>query len=282
MNKKDERIFNPVKVQKKGRWKWIVLGFVAFAVVFGAATFAYLSLKLDNFGADKIMQIFEKNSDSGYSEDFEGKEATILFMSVSSTDTQQTGQKEIYFLVLAHADMSKSTVTFCPLSVKDSYIDAYEAGSCEEVVSSIEKEYGIYIDRYVSSDENTFALAMNYMDGLEYTINERVEYRTKDLTLILTPGRQTLKGEALIKYLKYLKETDLSAQGDIFCAMARQYITPDNMENAMSIYKGVLGELSSNSNISYVDTADRLDCLAALAETDGKFAKTVSSVDELF
>ena len=62
MNKKDERIFNPVKVQKKGRWKWIVLGFVAFAVVFGAATFAYLSLKLDNFGADKIMQIFEKNS----------------------------------------------------------------------------------------------------------------------------------------------------------------------------------------------------------------------------
>ena len=282
MNKKDERIFNPVKVQKKGRWKWIILGFIVFAVVLGAATFAYLSLKLDNFGADKIMQIFEKNSDSGYSEDFEGKEATILFMSVSSTETQETGRKEIYFLVLSHADMSKKAVTFCPLSVKDSYIDAYEAGSCEEVVSQIEKEYGIYIDRYVSSNENTFALAMNYMDGLEYTIDERIEYRTKDLTLILTPGKQTLKGEALIKYLKYLKETDLSAQGDVFCAMAQQYITPENMENAMSIYKGVLGELSSNSNISFVDTADRLDCLDALAQKQGGFAKSVGSINELF
>ena len=33
MNKKDERIFNPVKVQRKGRWKWIVLGFLAFVLV---------------------------------------------------------------------------------------------------------------------------------------------------------------------------------------------------------------------------------------------------------
>lgn len=282
INKKDERIFNPVKVQRKGRWKWIVLGFLAFVLVFGTATLFYLSDKLDSFGLGGIMEIFEEDSDNTVLSDTGESSATILFMSVSSSQTAESGKKEIYFLVLANADMKDKTVRFCPLPVKDSYVEAYESGSESGVCDAVAKEYNTEIDRYVSSNENTFALAINYMGGLRYNVPQRVEYRTKDMTLILTPGEQTIKGESLVKYLKYCKENDIARQGDLFCAMLNQYVTEENMENAMTLYKGVLEELGTNSNISYVDTADNLNNIKLIAAKKDKKAQTVSEIKDLF
>ncbi|MBQ8228739.1 MAG: LCP family protein [Clostridia bacterium] len=281
MSKKDERLFNPVRVQKKGRWKFFLLGFVAFILVFGSGTLVYLSSKVDNLSIDKIMSSFEKEfqDDSAYS----GKEgeATILFTSISSSETAETGKKEMYFLVLAKVNASDGSIKICPLEVKDSYIQSYESGGENEVMNAVSKDCNIKIDRFVSSDENTFALAVNYMDGLEYNVPERVEYRTKDLTLILTPGRQTIKGESLLKYLKYFKEKGLSGQADLFCAMVEDYIIEENMENPMKIYKGVLGELNGNSNISFVDTADNLDIIKIIAQKDDAKAVAVKSIEDL-
>lgn len=280
MNKKDNRLFNPVRVQRKGRWKYIILGFVAFIIVFGSGTLVYLSSKVDSFNIDRIMTVFEKDSQGSFSVASDAQDATILFMSISSTKTIETGKKEIYFMVLVKADVSASQLKICPIEVKDSYLQIYETGGETEVMNAVSKDYGIAVDRYVSSNENTFALAINYMDGVEYLVPDRVEYRTEDLTLILTPGNQTIRGESLLKYLKYFKETDLSGQADLFCAMAENYITPENMEDPMKIYKGVLGELSGNSNISFVDTADNLDIIESIAEKENK-AVAVSSVADL-
>lgn len=281
MSKKDERLFNPVRVQKKGRWKFILLGFVAFILVFGSGTLVYLSSKVDSFNLDRIMSVFEKDSQDEASLSGNTGNAAILFMSISSTETAETGKKEIYFLVLAKANAADGDLKICPIQVKDSYIDSYEAGGENEVLNAVSKDYGIKIDRFVSSNENTFALAINYMGGVEYTVPERIEYRTEDLTLILTPGRQTIKGESLLKYLKYFKEADLSGQADLFCAMADNFITAENMEDPMTIYKGVLGELSGNSNISFVDTADNLDTIEIIAQKEGAKAVAVTSVNEL-
>lgn len=279
MSKKDERLFNPVRVQKKGQWKFIILGFLAFFLIFGSATLVYLSSKVDNFSMDKIMSVFEKEEDNSIDDAQTGKKATILFMSVSSSKTVETGKREIYFLMLAQGNSASNQVKLYPLQVKDSYINHFETGGENEVVRAISSEYGIEIDRYVSSDENTFALAINYMGGLEYTVPERVEYRTQDLTLILTPGKQTLKGESLLKYLKYFKETDLSGQSRLFDAMVNDYFTADNMEDPMKIYKGVLGEIAGRSNISFVDTADRLETIRQIALRENTKTIAVNSID---
>lgn len=281
MSKKDERLFNPVRVHKKEMWKYFLIGFIAFFLVFGSVTLVYLSSKVDSFNADKILSAFEKDSfDDGALSGKTG-DATILFMSVSSSKTAETNEREIYFIVLAKADASDGSLKICPVEVKSSYLKSFESGGENEVMNAVSKDYGIKIDRYVSSNENTFALAVNYMDGVEYTVPERIEYRTEDMTLILTPGRQTIKGESLLKYLKYFKQAGLEGQADLFCAMAENYITPENMENPMNIYKGVLGELSGNSNISFVDTADNLDVLELIARKDGAKAVAVNSVNEL-
>ncbi len=281
MSKKDERLFNPVRVQSKGRWKLFLLGFVAFIVVFGSTTLVYLSSKVDSFSLDRIMNIFEKDFQEESA--FSGKEgeATILFTSISSGDTVESGKKEMYFLVLAKVDASDGEIRICPLPVKDSYIQSFESGGENEVVNAVSNDYNIKIDRFVASNENTFALAINYMDGLEYTVEKRIEYRTDDLTLILTPGRQTIKGESLLKYLKYFKQEGLEGQADLFCAMVNNYFVEENMQDPMKIYKGVLGELNGNSNISFVDTADNLDVISIIASKEDMKAVAVKTIDEL-
>lgn len=281
MKEKEPRRFTFEKVSRKSKWKGIVLGFAAFILVFGVAAGAYLYTKTDFVGKEKIMAFFDRATDKETSESGAAKEATILFMSISSEDTLESGKKEIYFMVLAHADTKQKQIRFCPLKVKDSYLKSYEQGGESEIVTALEKEYDIKIDRYVSSNENTFALAINYMGGLQYTVSEAVTYRTPDLTLILTPGYQTLKGENLLKYLKYFKDTDLSKQGELFCRMTENYLTEKNMEKAMQLFKGVLSNLADNTDVSYVDMADNLDSVEVFVNNPGANTQTVASVDEL-
>ena len=93
MSRKDERLFNPVRVQKKGMWKYIILGFVAFIIVFGSGTLVYLSSKVDSFNLDGIMSVFEKDFQEDGSVSGKSGNATVLFMSVSSTKTVETCEK---------------------------------------------------------------------------------------------------------------------------------------------------------------------------------------------
>ena len=281
MKEKEPRRFTFEKVNKRSKWKGIILGFITFILVFGIAAGAYLYTRTDFFGKEKLMAFFDRNHEKNNSAADEAKEATILFMSISSEKTEESGAREIYFLVLAHADTGGKTINFCPLQVKDSYVKSFEDGGESEIVDEVEKEYGVNIDRYVSSNENTFALAINYMGGLQYNVEENVTYRTADLTLILTPGQQTLKGENLLKYLKYFKEKDLSMQGELFCAMTNNYLTEKNTEKATQVFKGVLANLADNTDISYVDMADNLDSLKIFASDPEASFRTVSSVNEL-
>lgn len=281
MKEKEPRRFTFEKVSRKGRWKGVVLGFIAFVLVFGTAAGVYLYSKTDLINKAEIMAIFDKSDGKENSLQGEGGSANILFLSISSKETIESGEKEIYFMVLAHADTQQKVIKFCPLQVKNTYLQYFEQGGVSEIVSALEKEYNIEIDRYVSSDENTFALAINYMGGLQYTVSENVTYRTPDLTLILTPGYQTLKGENLLKYLKYFKEKDISMQGELFCRMVENYLTEKNMEKAMQKFKGLMNNLADNTDISYVDAANNLDNIDVFVKNLGANTQTVSSVDEL-
>ncbi len=284
MKQKETKLFNPVRVRRTGRLKSFLTGFIAFIIVFALAGGFYI-YKNGISGASGFIKkaggIFESdNGDNSEQPIYKNVSANFLIMSISSAATQETNEKEIYFIAIAHADAETGQIKFCPINPKKSYIDLYESGGSEAVVKAVAAEYKIKMDKYITSNENTFALAVNYMGGLEYNVPERVEYRTPDLTLILTPGNQTIKGEVLIKYFKYFKTVSLSKQGELLCSMINEYFTHGNFENAMSIYKGVLSNLSGSSNISFVEAADNLKYIRTVIENKKVKAVTVSSVEE--
>lgn len=283
MSRKDTRLFNPVRVRSGNKLKTVLTGVAAFILVFLIAGTVYVSKNGSDGAKDiikKISTVFEfSKRDKTLGKAFKNAKTNILLMSISSEKTEESGEKEIYFMAIAHADASTGQLKFFPIKAKREYLKYYEEGGPDAVTKVVAKEYNIKMEKYIASDENTFALAVNYMGGLQYTVPERVEYRTKDLTLILTPGKQIIKGEVLIKYLKYFKTIDLSKQGEILCVMVKDYFTKENFDDAMKIYKGVLTNLSDNSNISFIETADNLDCVKTIVDNSKKVT-TVSSVKE--
>ena len=283
MNKKERKLFNPVRVRRVSTFKNILLGFIAFAAVFAVVAVFYLSKtgvtdKKEPDSISKTIETTKPNFDDR--ETYKNVTANFLLMSISSSATIESGEKEIYFLQIAHADAYTGQIKLCPIATKQSYIDAYNDGGAYAVTKLVAKEYNIKLEKYICSNENTFALAVNYMGGMEYDVPDRLEYRTPDITLILTPGKQTLKGEVLIKYLKYFKSTDLAKQNEIIRSFIDECFTQENFKDPMKFYQGILSSLLGNTNISVYDAADNLKYVRTIVDNKKNKVITVSSVEE--
>ncbi|MBP3441849.1 MAG: LCP family protein [Clostridia bacterium] len=269
--------FNTSKQEKRNSILKLSIVFICFALVIGTVSVAVIVKNNNSFFTD----LFSKETTSGVSEsttqenqlvDLEEEltgEASILLYC---TDREA---EEIYFLAVVNADMQNRSFDVLPLKTDNpDYINALSTGGEKELVSAVQKAEGLTIDRYVASDTDTFALAINYMGGLKYSIAERIEYRTDEYTLILTKGDQTIKGETLLKYFRYCKtldqETGLRKQGDLICKMLDEYITAENVKNGSTIYEKVLSKINSKSDISYIEASKALQMLRLLCESGEK------------
>jgi LCP family protein required for cell wall assembly len=281
MFKKDHK-FKTARQDKRGAVYRFLGAFLAFALVFGSISVAMI-IKNNDFSLEDIFshksttaaQDGEEVSTSTVDLDKEltGKLNTLLYC-VDETSS------EFYFMMIVDADMDERSFKVYPINPDNpEYLSSLSTGGSKSLVSAVEKTEGIKIDKYVASDTNTFALAINYMGGLEYTVDERIEYRTDDYTLILTKGDQTIKGETLLKYFRYCKTLEMSVgmkqQGELICEMIDDYITAENVSKGSTIFQKVLSKLNSASDISYVEASRAMPMLRLLCESDERKPATV-------
>lgn len=274
MFKKDHK-FKTSKQDKRGAIYRFLGAFLVFALVFGSISVAMI-LKNNDFSLEEIM--------AGKSTTSAQDDGTTSTTEVA-LDKELTGQlntliycvneakTEFYFMMIVDADMDARTFRVYPVNpANPEYLKSLSTGGNKALVTAVEQEEGINIDKYVASNPNTFALAINYMGGLEYTVNERIEYRNDEYTLILTKGDQTIKGETLLKYFRYCKTLDTSTgmrqQGELVCEMLDDYISSENVEKGSTIFQKVLSKLNSESDISYVEASRAMPMLRLLCESD--------------
>ncbi len=274
MFKKDHK-FKTSKQDKRGAIYRFLGAFLVFALVFGSISVAMI-LKNNDFSLEEIMA--GKSTTSAQDDETTGTTEVAL-------DKELTGQlntliycvneakTEFYFMMIVDADMDARTFRVYPVNpTNPEYLKSLSTGGNKALVTAVEQEEGINIDKYVASNPNTFALAINYMGGLEYTVNERIEYRNDEYTLILTKGDQTIKGETLLKYFRYCKTLDTSTgmrqQGELVCEMLDDYISSENVAKGSTIFQKVLSKLNSESDISYVEASRAMPMLRLLCESD--------------
>lgn len=273
--------FKTSKQDKMGSLLNFFYAFLAFALVFGTISGV----------------VILKHNDLSFKDIFSDKSTTTTADSMTTGDEvvdlnkELTGQaniliycaesdaSRIHFLIMVDADMDDRIFRVHPLGTDNpEYLNALATGGYQELISAVEKHEGVEIDKYVASNPDTFALAINYMGGLEYAVDERVEYRTDEYTLILTKGDQTIKGETLLKYFKYCKTlgTDgMRQQGKLVCAMLDNYITAENVEKGITIYQKVLSKINSASDVSYVEMSSALQMLRLLCASEERQPATV-------
>lgn len=272
--------FKTSKEDRKGNAVRFICAFLAFAVVFGGIS-AVVILKnneismRDIFG-DKQNQTTLENppeTSAGQTDRQISGSAKVLVYCANNDVS------EIYFMALINADMDRQTLTVQPLKAnRTNYLNALRNGGYKSLISEVEKTEDVRIDKYAASNTDTFALAINYMGGLKYTVESRIEYRTDTYTLILTQGSQTIKGESLLNYFRYCKDLGddgLRVQGKLICAMLDNYINEENVKNGMTIYKKILSKINSDTDISYVEAAKAMQVLEVFSSSEDRQPATI-------
>ena len=259
--------------KRKNSFRFVIL-FLIGAILIGTVSVAVLLKNNETFLTD----LLSGKQTTVSEEDVTGNQIVELPQEITGQANfliycTNRDSSEIYFLAMVDADMEKQGFEVHPLNPdNEAYITALAKGGEKELVSAVEKAEGIEIDKYVASNTDTFALAINYMGGLEYNVDERIEYRADDYTLILTKGSQTIKGETLLKFFRYCKTLDdqegLRQQGELICKMLDSYITTKNVEKGDTIYENVLSKIDSKSDISHIEASKALQTLKLLCESD--------------
>ena len=272
--------FKTAKQDKRGGILNFLYAFLAFALVFGSISAVVIlkhnDVSLEDLFSDKTVAVTDDDgtdaSGVDLNKELTGRANILLYCAESDASA-------IHFLIMVDADMDDRTFRVHPLGTeKPEYLTALSTGGYKALIAAVEKNEGVEIDKYVASNPDTFALAINYMGGLEYTVDERIEYRTDDYTLILTQGDQTIKGETLLKFFKYCKTLGadgMRRQGKIVCAMLDNYVTAENVDKGITIYQKVLSKINSASDVSYVEMSSALQMLRLLCESDERRGASV-------
>ena len=152
----------------------------------------------------------------------------------------------------------------------------------EEFTAAVEATFGSVIDGFICSDESGFRTMINYLGGVEVTVPEQIEYRNEGLTLILTKGKQTLKGDSLFKYLCYLdtlgsrgNASQALVMGDILKSVFR----PSRAAKTDSVFAKISNTLSTN--ITIVDFSQAEKAIKILCENGFEVIATVDMPEEM-
>lgn len=277
--------FKTSKQDKRGDLMRFFLAFLAFALVFGSIS-AVVILKHNELS---LKSIFSKETTTEGGNETTADDQPVSPVKLSGKTNfliycSSNDFSEMYFIHIVEADMDNCVIKDRPLNPDGkttdgkTYVQLLKESGAGKLVSAIEEKEGVKISKYVGSNAETFALAINYMDGLEYTVDERIEYRNSAYTLILTQGNQTIKGETLIKYFRYCKTLGVDGmrtQGKLVCAMLDSYINDNNVDKGTRIYQRLLSNLDSNSDISYFEAAEAMPTVKAFCDSENRQNSTI-------
>lgn len=277
--------FKTSKQDKRGDLMRFFLAFLAFALVFGSIS-AVVILKHNELS---LKSIFSKETTTEGGNETTADDQPVSPVKLSGKTNfliycSSNDFSEMYFIHIIEADMDNCVIKDRPLNPDGkttdgkTYVQLLKESGAGKLVSAIEEKEGVKISKYVGSNAETFALAINYMDGLEYTVDERIEYRNSAYTLILTKGNQTIKGETLIKYFRYCKTLGVDGmrtQGKLVCAMLDSYINDNNVDKGTRIYQRLLSNLDSDSDISYFEAAEAMPTVKAFCDSENRQNSTI-------
>ena len=236
-----------------------------FLILFLAVSAVYIGLHSGGFSLNDREETTETASDvSAAAVDVSGVRNLLLLCSTAD-------KTDIRFLSVVQINFDENAYAVCAFSPREtvntgdrfgSFLEHYQSGGIKQLVRAVETVSGIHIDRYIASDDNTFRRAINSMGPVVFSFPEQINYRGSDFAIVLIKGEQKLRGDDLLKYLRYcgaLGDEGLEMQANAIGELFVQYITEKNLEKRDRLYTTLIGALQSD--ISVMDFKKSKDML---------------------
>lgn len=215
--------------------------------------------------------------------DIEASKTYLFWCEDSST-------QEMRFAWTVNFSLPKRIVSVCTLD-PDTRIEAggeslsirkaQKTAGIKEVVSGIEKLYGIELDGHIGSDDESFKSMVNYFGGFDVTVPEQIDYKSGDLSVILVKGKQNLKGDSLFRYMRYLstqgergRKLMASAIGEILDGVFK----PSNTNRCANIFSRISNTLETDLTI--VDFSSSEKGIKVITENGFASKRTLETPEE--
>lgn len=201
-------------------------------------------------------------------------EENIRFISLIGAYCEQTS-----FRVLSISTSTEITVDGTKLSINEHF----RQGGIKRLVSAVKVYSGLDIKNYAVSKDSGFRTSVNSVGTLSVKIPENVNYKTDEVNLTLIAGTQGIKGDSLLKYLRWCGtkgEKGLKYQSEIMCCMLDQFIVSKNYNKSENLFSKIINAIESD--ISIVDFKNSLPYLEYLCTLEERpVSRAVDSVNDL-
>ncbi len=254
MRRKNRQQFQTDRQRKTGRFLRSFTAFVVSVLLFAAFSLFYM---LRSYDYD-LSAILERESTTAETTDpdtpapAEGNASFLLCCSTVDGEAER-----LYFAALVSCEVASRDVSVCVLSPQskagaNSLEARYRSGGAVALREALQAQYQLQLDRYLAVNYSGFKSVIQLLGGVEVTVPERVDYRSAELTLLLLPGRQILRGDMLQKYMQYLSaqgEQGFAGQAELLRAMLTQYLTTAKLEQAETLFTQLINVVESDVTI---------------------------------
>lgn len=259
MARKKNLVFETQSRSDRGNTRrfWIILTVSVLAVLLVSVAYILKNNDYDvnaAFGFEKETETTEAPSEAETNV-FEAERYFLLFCV-------DNDKQKVHFMSLVRTELPECRVTVCaidPYAVlettaggSETAASVYAKSGERALVSSLEKAYGIDIDRYVGTDETDFKTFINSFGGMKITVPEQIEYKTPEMSLVLIKGNQNLKGDTMFKYMRYLnslgsegKRRQSAAMLEILGGVFRQ----SNLNSRSRIFSRITNNMMTDMSI---------------------------------
>lgn len=225
-----------------------------FLVLFLAVSAVYIGIHSGGFslGTDETTETAAETSQPV--ENVSGVRNLLLLCATQD-------KTNIRFLAVVQINFDENSYSVCAFSPREiadtgdryaSFLEHYQTGGVKQLIRAVESISGIQIDRYIVSDDNSFKRAINSMGPVVFSFPEQINYRGADFAIVLIEGEQKLRGDDLLKYLRYcgaLGDDGLDMQAVALGELFVQYINEKTLAKRDNLFNTLVNALSTDISV---------------------------------
>ncbi len=271
--------FDLQRKNKKRRTTALICLFICFVILLGSVS-TFLLWRSLNYDFNNIFNKNDAESTTAFittektdSIVYEGK--ALFLVAVTSDDG-----KEIRFINLVDVNLGEKNIRVVPFdhsekskSQKLSYEKVFVNNGIKELISCVEADMNIDVDRYVLFTDTGYKSVFRALGDVTVSVDKDVEYDTPDMFLELKRGENTLAPEKVFKYMKYICETEKGYEcsrlnAEIIVSAFSAFYNVEKFNYADTLFSKLINYC--NSDISIVDYTENKDKIEYLVPKTSK------------
>ena len=265
--------FDLQRKNKKRKTTVLISLFIVFVILLGSVS-TFLLWRSLNYDFNNIFVKPDEESTTS-APTTEREEIVVLqgdalfLVAVTSDDG-----KEMRFINLVDVNLSEKTVRVIPFDHsekskqnKSAYEKILLESGVKELVSAIESDRRVDIDRYVLFTDTGYKSVFRALGDVTVRVNKDIEYDTPDMFLELKKGDNTIAPEKVFKYMKYICETEKGYEcsklnAEVIVSSFEAFYNIEKFNSADTLFSKLINYCKSDiSIVDYTENKDKIEYL---------------------